>query len=129
MSVESPNFALAGELTGAAAPPRRNGELVFAAPWHSRAFGMVVGLHRRGVFEWEEFRQRLIARIGAWDASHAPGGDYDYYAHWLGALQDVLIARGFVGAADIEALTREIARRPGDAGHRHDHHPHPHPDD
>ena len=30
------------DLAGPAAPPRDNGELVFAQPWESRAFGMAV---------------------------------------------------------------------------------------
>ena len=37
-------------MTGAAAVPRKNGELVFDAPWQSRAFGMVVGLVQKGLF-------------------------------------------------------------------------------
>ena len=32
-----------------AAPPRDNGELVFEAPWESRAFGVAVALHDAGV--------------------------------------------------------------------------------
>ena len=48
---------------GPEAPPRRNGELVFEAPWESRAFGMAVALCEQGLFEWEEFRRCLIAEI------------------------------------------------------------------
>ena len=33
------------EIDGPAAPPRDNGELVFAEPWESRAFGLAVTLH------------------------------------------------------------------------------------
>ena len=50
-------------LTGDAAVPRRNGELVFDEPWQSRAFGLAVGLAERGVFDWEEFRTRLITAV------------------------------------------------------------------
>ena len=35
-------------MSGAIAMPRSNGELVFDAPWQSRAFGMAVGLSRAG---------------------------------------------------------------------------------
>ena len=45
---------------GPAAPPRRNGELLFGAPWEGRLFGLTMALHRAGVFEWDEFRQLLI---------------------------------------------------------------------
>ena len=37
------------DVAGAAAPPRSNGELVFAEPWESRAFGMAVTLADAGV--------------------------------------------------------------------------------
>ena len=48
-------------MEGAAALPRKNGELVFDEPWHGRVFGMAVALHEQGVYDWEEFRQTLIA--------------------------------------------------------------------
>ena len=35
---------------GPAAPPRRNGELAFEAPWESRLFGVTMALVRSGVF-------------------------------------------------------------------------------
>ena len=37
------------ELEGVAAPPRANGELVFAAPWESRVFGVTMALREAGV--------------------------------------------------------------------------------
>src|SRR5262249_16430015 len=45
--------------SGPAAPPRDNGELVFAAPWESRAFGLALALNEAGLIDWEEFRQAL----------------------------------------------------------------------
>ena len=39
------------DIEGPAAPPRSNGELVFAAPWESRAFGLAMALHDGGLFE------------------------------------------------------------------------------
>ncbi|MER6075525.1 nitrile hydratase accessory protein [Streptomyces sp. NPDC001817] len=54
---------------GPAAPPRSNGELLFAEPWESRACGMAVTLYEAGVFGWPEFQTALIARITAWTAS------------------------------------------------------------
>jgi hypothetical protein len=48
---------------GPAAPPRRNGELVFAAPWERRLFGVTMALHERGVFAWGEFSAHLIDEI------------------------------------------------------------------
>jgi nitrile hydratase accessory protein len=102
---------------GPDAPPRANGELVFAAPWESRAFGMAVSLHEHGLFEWEEFRALLIEEIGAWDRAHPDGSGYSYYARWLAALETLLARRGLCAAAEVEARGRHLsARAPG-----HDH--------
>jgi nitrile hydratase accessory protein len=105
-------------IDGPAAPPRSNGELLFAEPWESRAFGMAVALHDTGAFAWPTFQAALIARIGAWEAAHPDGGDYRYYRHWLDALVDVLDADGTVARGEVEALATELAARP--AGYDHD---------
>lgn len=108
--------------------PRSNGELVFEAPWQSRAFGMAVGLHQEGLFAWEDFRERLIARIAASDAARTEGEPYAYYAHWLGALEDVVTRVGLLDASAIEDTVATIAALPADADHHHDHdHAHDHP--
>ena len=51
------------DVEGSAAPPRRNGELVFAEPWQGRAFGLTMALVDRGAISYDAFRERLIARI------------------------------------------------------------------
>ena len=102
---------------GPAAPPRDNGELVFAHPWESRAFGIAVTLHDTGAFTWETFQAALIARIAGWEAAHPSGEGWSYYEQWLGALEEVLAAAGTVATADIAARARLLAgREPG-----HDH--------
>ena len=62
-------------------------------------------------FEWERFRQELIAEIGAWQ-----GDDWSYYERWLAALEHVLLADGVLEQAEIEARMAEIEE--------HDHHDH-----
>lgn len=101
------------DVYGPASPPRRNGELVFAEPWESRAFGLALALHHGGAFEWEDFRQELIATIAVWE------GPWSYYRCWLAALEAVLAANGVVGSAEVESRAEELAGRP--AGHDHDH--------
>jgi nitrile hydratase accessory protein len=108
------------DIEGPAAPPRSNGELVFAEPWESRAFGLAVTLHSGGAFEWEEFRRELITSIAAWEADHEPGAQYSYYRCWLSALERVLAAHGVVDPQAVEERAAELAGRP--AGH--DHHDH-----
>lgn len=119
----SPGTAAPLAIDSPAAPPRSNGELVFAEPWESRAFGMAVSLYDSGVFEWPRFQAALIARIAAWERGHAEGECWSYYEHWLGALQDVLAGDGAVFTDEVTTRARWLAGRP--AGHDHGNHPEP----
>lgn len=102
-----------------AAPPRANGELVFEAPWESRAFGLVHALCDAGTLGWEEFRQALIAEISAWERESS-GREYRYYERWLAAAETLLQGREFVARADLEAKASELAARDDHAGsHSH----------
>jgi nitrile hydratase accessory protein len=82
-----------------AALPRKNGELVFQAPWEGRAFGIAVLLNEKGAYEWNAFRDRLVAEIAA--------GSPDYYASWLDALQSLLIEKGVVTHEQIDRRAGE----------------------
>lgn len=82
--------------------PRRNGELVFAAPWEGRAFGMVMAASEAGLIEWEGFRSRLIERIG----SAAP--ETPYYESWLGAFEDVMAGGRMVDREEVERRAGEF---------------------
>ena len=106
---------------GPAAPPRSNGELVFAEPWESRAFGMAVSLYEAGAFTWPRFQVALIARIAAWEAGPARGEPYNYYRLWLAALEDVLVSLRAVSPNELTARARALAQRP--QGHDHRDHP------
>jgi nitrile hydratase accessory protein len=110
------------DVGGAAAPPRRNGELVFTEPWQSRAFGMAMALCDAGHLEWEEFRRQLIAAIAAWEVDHRPGEEYDYWRCWLGALESATGRHRLVGAAEIDGRARWIESAASAGGH----HGHPH---
>ena len=104
------------DIEGPAAPPRSNGELVFAAPWESRAFGLAMALHDSGLFEWESFRQQLIAAVAR---AEAAGGEFSYYSCWLEALQTLLDLEGLVDLAVVEDRATELAGRPVGHDHRH----------
>ena len=130
--LRGPNAMTVLDVDGPAAPPRSNGELVFGAPWESRAFGLALALHAGGAFEWEDFRRQLIAAITDWERDGDDGQEWSYYRCWLTALERVLAQRGFVGAGDVEARARELAARPedhdhgGHGGHEHDQGGHGH---
>jgi nitrile hydratase accessory protein len=94
--------------------PRSNGELVFEAPWESRAFGVAVALHEQGLYDWSEFSRQLAAEIAA--AGPDDGGRY--YERWLAALERLLRERGVVGDTDLAARAALIAE--------HDEHDHTH---
>ena len=94
---------------GPAAPPRRNGELAFAAPWERQLFGVTMALHERGVFAWGDFNAHLIDEIARWTAGAAAGDEYVYYEHWERALSRLLDERGVIDPAAVDARAREIA--------------------
>jgi nitrile hydratase accessory protein len=108
--VEAP--AVDADLQGQLSPPRDNGELVFAAPWERRAFGIVVALCRSQTDRWEDFRQRLIARIAEDQAR-------PYWQSWAGALEDLLADTTTLTRADVDARRRALLARP--PGHDHHH--------
>lgn len=110
------------DATGPAAPPRRNGELVFAAPWERRLFGVTMALVERGVFAWDDFRVRLIEAIGEWERTAQAGAVYRYYAHWERALVRVLEARGVVAGGELATRAAAIEHaRAHEHDHDHDH--------
>jgi nitrile hydratase accessory protein len=97
-------------LTGAAAVPRKNGELVFDAPWQSRAFGLAVGLAERGLFHWNDFRDRLIAQIAATPPDVADESPATvYYRQWLAALEALLGEKGLLSDLDVSARAEQFA--------------------
>jgi nitrile hydratase accessory protein len=111
---------------GTAAPPRQNGTLVFAEPWERRVFGVAMALHQAGRFEWEDFRQRLIAAIAEWEAEHPDGEGYRYYDRWLVALQRVAYDADLVSVGEHEARVAAFATRPAGHDHEHPHGDHDH---
>ena len=97
-------------ITGQDGPPRANGELVFAAPWESRAFGVAIALHESGALDYEQFRAALIEEIAASDGA--------YYERWAAALERVLVTDGVVSAEELDARADALAH---EWSHDHDH--------
>jgi nitrile hydratase accessory protein len=93
-------------MDGYVALPRKNGELVFEAPWESRAFGMAVALNEGGFYHWHDFHDSLVAEIAAAEQSGAPS---KYYERWLASLEKLAIAKGFITLEELEKRTGEYA--------------------
>ena len=89
-------------MEGQLAYPRKNGEPVFDAPWQSRAFGMVVGLHKAGLFPWDEFKRLLIEEIANGSCAAAPLGSPEYYYQWMEAFSRLLVSKGILSPQEIE---------------------------
>ena len=108
------------DIEGPAAPPRSNGELVFAEPWESRAFGMAVSPVRGG-------RVHLAAVPGGADRpDRAPGRPHrprastgtttgTGWARWRTCWPTAAPCC----ADEVTARARTLARRP--TGHDHPH--------
>jgi nitrile hydratase accessory protein len=111
---------LVADMGGTAALPRKNGELVFEAPWESQAFGMAIALYERGHFDWEEFRGRLISEIGGWERSEEDEREvWDYYRHWLASFEALVKERGLLSEQEIEERTSEFVSVARDDDHYH----------
>jgi nitrile hydratase accessory protein len=82
---------IAADINGPSAIPRRNGEPVFREPWESRVFGMAIALCEHGLYDWDEFRERLIGEISSADAR---GDTSTYYERFLAALEHLMLDKG-----------------------------------
>src|SRR5438132_12663546 len=82
--------------------PRKNGELVFAAPWEARAFGLAVALNEAGVYPWRDFSQGLAAETAALEQH---GVQVSYNERGLETLEKLAIARGLVTPEEVDART------------------------
>jgi nitrile hydratase beta subunit-like protein len=83
------------DLTGPAAPPRSNGEVVFEAPWQQRVFGLTLAMTEIAAMPWETFRARLIGRIAQDEAR-------PFWESWAAALEDVLAASAILSITDVD---------------------------
>jgi cobaltochelatase CobN len=94
------------DLSDELAVPRKNGELVFEAPWEGRVFGMAVALSDRCVYEWDAFRDRLAAEIAEAEL-HDDGSPY--YERWLASFERLLLDTGVITAEELDGRTAEQA--------------------
>ena len=92
-------------MSGDIALPRDNGELVFAAPWEGRAFGIAVALSELGRYEWKEFSDRLAQEIAG---SNKDDTESPYYERWLASLEQIAIEKGYITASELASKVKVI---------------------
>ena len=114
---EEPDDFLAAD--GTLAPPMTNGEVIFEAPWQGRVFGIARAMVEAGVYEWDEFRACLIDELAGREAE--AGEDFDYYGHFLRALETLLVQKALVSPDVLNERFSALLARPH--GHDHTHRP------
>lgn len=94
-------------------PPRANGTLCFGSEWERTAFGVALTLARNGYFEWDDFRDELIAEIGRWEAAHPDDrSSWNYYERWLAALETAVVKTGLLDPAELSAALSAALAEP-----------------
>jgi nitrile hydratase accessory protein len=72
---------------------------------------MAVALCERGLYPWSEFRDHLIAEIAAAEQKEVlPELRPTYYECWLAAFEALLIVKGILTKARIDARAGWLAR-------------------
>jgi nitrile hydratase accessory protein len=104
MQTRFEQFAVTSMLGSGDSPPRLNGKLCFSQAWERQAFGVALALSKTGHFDWEDFRQKLIAAIGEWEDTHSlEDPSWSYYERWLTALERLLVEEKLVTTEDLAA--------------------------
>ena len=76
-------------------------EATFAEPWQAQAFALTLALHRRGLFNWDEWADALAAAIRRAQAAGDPDSGDTYYHHWLAALETLVQNKGLADATQL----------------------------
>lgn len=97
------HFAASSLMGSDEAPPRDNGQLSFKRSWEQVAFALAIALSKKGYYEWEDFRQTLIATIGEWEAAHDLNDPtWNYYQRWYAVLEKLALESGVVDQAELD---------------------------
>ena len=105
MQTNFEQFSVTSMLGQGDSPPRLEGKLCFGKAWERQAFGVALALSKSGHFDWEEFRQQLIAVIAEWEQAHAlDDTSWNYYERWLTALERVIVEKQLIRPEEIAAL-------------------------
>ena len=118
MQTKFEHFAATSMLGCKDSPPRCNGELFFDDSWEGRAFGIAIALAKQGHYEWEDFRQQLIASIAEWESEHAlDDPSWSYYQRWLLALERLALETNLIHPDELEQQIAEMTILPTNQTH------------
>jgi nitrile hydratase accessory protein len=81
--------------------PRDEGGPVFAEPWQAQAFALAVRLSAQGYFTWKEWAEALAAELAAAAELGEADDGFEYYQHWLSALEKLVTAKGLTDVATL----------------------------
>ncbi|NUX59050.1 nitrile hydratase accessory protein [Paraburkholderia youngii] len=97
--------------------PREQDGPVFAEPWEAQAFALAVKLSEQGHFTWEEWTGVLADELKARADRGEPDDGSHYYHCWLAALERLVVAKGLITRAAMQARNEAWA-------HAYRHTPH-----
>lgn len=66
---------------------------VFNEPWEAQAFSLVIALHGKGLFSWQEWAAVLSDEIREAQQQGDPDLGNTYYQHWLKALEKISLLK------------------------------------
>lgn len=103
MFTQFEEFAVSSLTGTAVSPPKSNGKLDFHSDWTQTAFAIAIELSKQGYFEWEEFRQGMIASIGKWEQHHElDDQSWSYYKCWTDVLEGLILKSGLVNSSELD---------------------------
>lgn len=70
-------------------------EPVFNEPWEANAFALVVAMHERGLFNWDEWAETLGETI------RKQADDTPYFQCWLAALEALVVKRSILEEQEV----------------------------
>ncbi len=82
--------------------PRDSEGPVFKEPWEAQAFSLVIALHERGLFSWQEWAAVLSQEILAAQQRGDPDIGNSYYQHWLKALEKISELKGLAKFSEMK---------------------------
>ena len=80
---------------------------MFDTPWQAQAFAIVVRLSKTGHFGWNEWVHVFSQEIAHAPARAGESVNDAYYRQWLGALEQIVVAKGLLAAGDAEERAAE----------------------